>query len=285
LLTPPDSLHQEKVMKLDGKVALVTGASRGVGRATALELARRGANVIVAARTWSEPMLDMPGTLAETADAVQALGRDALLVAADLNDMSSVQHLSDEAIAWKGRVDVVVNNAAFFGQAAYDDLDELSFESFERQFTVNVFAPFLLTKTLVPIMRRQGGGTIVNVTSGTPLICDYAVPGITYGSAKAALNRLTMLLARDLADDEIIVFAVDPSFTRTTLVEQTSGQAGTNPSTAHPGEIPAAAIVDLIEADPSRTSGRIFKAVDDHPFLLVDNQVLIRASAELDLIG
>jgi NAD(P)-dependent dehydrogenase (short-subunit alcohol dehydrogenase family) len=273
-------------MKLEGSTALVTGASRGVGQATALELARRGADVILAARTVSDPIPGMPGTLSETAEAVRAIGREAHVVAADLNDMAAVANLAEQALAWRNRVDVVVNNAAFLGRAAYHNLDELSFKNFERQFSVNVFAPFLLTKTLVPSMRQHGGGVIVNVTSGAAFIGEYTVPGITYGPTKAALNRLTTLLARDLASDNIVVFAVDPSFTRTTLVEQTSEQAGTDVSMAHPVEVPAMAIADLVEADPVHTSGRIFKAVDgQHPFLMADSHVPMPTGVEVDFLG
>src|ERR1700722_15853030 len=126
-------------MRLEGKTALVTGASRGVGQATALELARRGADVILAARTVSDPIPGMPGTLSETAEAVRAIGREAYVVAAGLNDTASVDNLAEQALAWKGSVDVVVNNAAFLGRAAYHNLDELSFKNFQRQFAVNVF--------------------------------------------------------------------------------------------------------------------------------------------------
>jgi NAD(P)-dependent dehydrogenase (short-subunit alcohol dehydrogenase family) len=273
-------------MKLEGSVALVTGASRGVGQATALELARRGADVVLAARTVSDPTPGMPGTLEETADAVRSMGREPLVVAADLNDMESVEHLASEALAWRGRVDVVVNNAAFLGRAAYHDLDELSFKNFERQFRVNVFAPFLLAKLLVPTMRTNGKGVIVNITSGAGFIGAYTVPGITYGPTKAALNRLTTLLARDLADDAIAVFAVDPGFTLTVLVEQTSEQAGTDVSQAHPPEVPAAAIADLVEADPRHTSGRVFKAVAGHrPFLIADRHRPMPTGEEVDFLG
>jgi NAD(P)-dependent dehydrogenase (short-subunit alcohol dehydrogenase family) len=276
----------EDHMRLEGKTALVTGASRGIGRATALELARRGAELILAARTVSDPVPGMPGTLFETAEGVRALGRDVQVVPADLNDMASVQNLADQALAWKGKVDVVVNNAAFLGRAAYHNLDELSFKNFERQFAVNVFAPFLLAKALVPAMRRNGGGAIVNITSSAGFIGQYTVPGITYGSTKAALNRLTTLLARDLAEDRIVVFALDPNFTRTTLVEQTSEQAGTDLSTAHPVQVPAAAIADLIQADATHTSGRVFKAADgQHPFLMADSQVPMPTGTEVDFLG
>src|SRR5689334_23028534 len=98
-------------MELTGRTALVTGASRGVGQAIALELARRGADVVVSARTVDNARPNMPGTLTETADAVRALGREAHIVAADLNDADSVQNLAEEALAWHGRVDVLVSNA------------------------------------------------------------------------------------------------------------------------------------------------------------------------------
>ena len=271
-------------MKLDGTIALVTGASRGVGQATALELARRGADVVLAARTVADPIPTMPGTLAETADAVRALGREALMVATDLNELAAVEALAEAALAWKGRVDVLVNNAAFLGRAAYHNLDELSFKNFERQFNVNVFAPFRLTQLLVPAMRGHGGGVIVNVTSGAAFIGQYTVPGITYGPTKAALNRLSTLLARDLEPDGIAVFAIDPGFTLTVLVEQTSEQAGTDVSMAHPPEVPAGAIADLVEADAALTTGRVFKAVAGHrPFVTADSHEPMPTGYEVDL--
>lgn len=273
-------------MELEGKVALVTGASRGVGQATAIELARRGADVVLAARTVSDPIPGMPGTLAETADAVRAVGREALAVPADLNDIEAVEHLAEAALDWKHHVDVIVNNAAFLGRAAYHNLDELSFKNFERQFRVNVFAPFLLTKLLAPAMRSTGSGVIVNVTSGAGLVGEYTVPGITYGPTKAALNRLSTLLARDLGPDGIAVFAIDPGFTLTALVEQTSDQAGTDVSTAHPPGVPASAIADLIEADSAESTGRVFKAVAGHrPFLVLDSRWPMPTGDEVDFLA
>lgn len=271
-------------MKLAGRVALVTGASRGVGQATALELARRGADLVIAARTVSDPVPGMPGTLAETADAARALGREVEVVAADLNDPASVSHLAEEALSWKGRVDVLVNNAAFLGRAAYHNLDELELKNFVRQFQVNVTAPFILSKALVPSMRASGGGVIVNVTSGAGIIGQYDTPGITYGSTKAALNRLTTLLARDLRADNIAVFAVDPSYTRTALVEQTAEQVGLDASLAHPPEVPARVIATLIEADIDRTTGRIFKTVEGkHPVLMADSHAPMPEGIETDI--
>jgi NAD(P)-dependent dehydrogenase (short-subunit alcohol dehydrogenase family) len=271
-------------MELEGRLALVTGASRGVGRSVAVELARRGADVILAARTVSDPVPGMPGTLSETAAEVRALGREAHVIAADLTATDSVQQLAEQALAWRGRVDVLANNAAFLGRAAYHDLDELELKNFVRQFTVNVTAPFILAKALVPAMRANGGGVIANVTSGAGIIGQYEVPGIAYGSTKAALNRLTTLLARDLAADGIAVFALDPGYTRTVLVEQTAEQAGLDASEAHEPEVPARVLADLVEADAALSSGRIFKTVAGKgPVVMADGREPMPEGVELDL--
>lgn len=271
-------------MKLTGRVALVTGASRGLGLATAIELARRGADLVLAARSVNEAPAGLSGTLTETAEAVRSLGREALTVAADLNDPDSTDHLARAALEWKGRVDVLVNNAAFLGRAAYHSLDELELRNFQRQFNVNVTAPFVLTKALVPAMRRVGGGVIVNITSGAGLIGTYTTPGITYGSTKTALNRLTTLLARDLEEDRIAVFAVDPGYTRTILAEQTAEQAGQDISAAHPPEVPARVIADLVEADPAVTTGRVFKAVEGKgPVLMADSTQPMPEGIEVEI--
>jgi NAD(P)-dependent dehydrogenase (short-subunit alcohol dehydrogenase family) len=270
-------------MKLAGRVALVTGASRGVGQAIALELARRGAHMVLAARTVDQAVPGMPGTLSETAGAVRALGGEAHVVAADLTDTEAVERLAEQALAWRGRVDVLVNNAAFLGRAAYHSLDEMSLKNFGRQLTVNVTAPFVLSKALVPAMREAGGGAIVNVTSGAGIIGAYSTPGIAYGSTKAALNRLTTLLARDLRSDGIAVFAVDPGYTRTVLVDQTAEQVGLDASTAHAPEVPAGVVADLVEADASATTGRVFKAVEGkRPVLMADGWAPMPEGVEVD---
>lgn len=271
-------------MKVAGRVVLVTGASRGVGQATAWELARRGADLILAARSVESAPQGMSGTLAETAEGVRDAGRQALVIAADLNDPGSVQSLAEQALAWRGRVDVLVNNAAFLGRAAYHSLDELELKNFVRQFNVNVTAPFILSKALVPAMREAGGGVIANITSGAGLIGAYTTPGVTYGSTKAALNRMSTLLARDLRSDGIAVFAVDPGYTLTLLAAKTAEQAGTDVSTAHPPEVPARLISDLIEADLGVTTGRVFKTVQGKgPVLVADSSQPMPDGVEIEL--
>lgn len=259
-------------MELNGRVALVTGASRGVGQAIAVELARRGSDVVLAARTVDQAVEGMPGTLADTAAEVEALGQQAHMVRADLTETDSMEALAEAALGWRGHVDVLVNNAAFLGRAAYYDLDETSLKNWTRQLTVNVTAPFLLAKLLVPSMREAGGGVIANVTSGAGLIGEYDVPGITYGTTKAALNRLSTLLARDLRSDGIAVFAVDPGYTRTVLVEQTAQTAGLDASDAHDPSVPSGLVADLIEADIAFSTGRIFKTVEGSgPVVVADS--------------
>ena len=271
-------------MDLDGKVALVTGASRGVGQAVALELARRGADLVLAARTVDQAHEAMPGTLAETAAEVESLGRAAHVVRADLTDHESTAALADQALAWRGRVDVLVNNAAFLGRAAYFSLDETELRHWERQLTVNLTAPFLLARLLVPAMRSNGGGVICNVTSGAGLIGEYDVPGIGYGTTKAALNRLSTLLARDLRSDGISVFAVDPGYTRTVLVVQTAEAAGMDASEAHDPSVPATTIADLVEADLAVSTGRVFKAVEGRgPVVTADSGLPMPDGVEISL--
>jgi NAD(P)-dependent dehydrogenase (short-subunit alcohol dehydrogenase family) len=257
-------------MELRGKVALVTGASRSIGKATAVALAGRGADVVVSARTM-DPGGPIAGSLAETVAAVTEAGAEALAVRADLTDTDQVASLAEEAAAWKGRIDIVVNNAAFLGRPMYQNLDELSLTNWTRQLTVNLTAPFILSKTLVDGMRSTGGGAIVNITSGAWLMAEGTVPGITYGPTKAALNRLTIALARDLRPDGIVVVALNPGFTRTELAEAHSWEAGIDIATAHDPEVPAADVVWLLEQEPATVSGKVFDTVGGgRPELVVD---------------
>ncbi len=271
-------------MELSDSVALVTGASRGVGQAIAVELARRGAHLILAARSVDESTATMPGTLAETAALVRGLGREAHVVRADLTDTASVEALASAALAWRGGPNVLVNNAAFLGRAAYHSLDETSLKSWTRQLTANLTAPFLLAKRLAPALRAGDGGAIVNITSGAGLIGQYEVPGITYGTTKAALNRLTTLLARELRADGVSVFAVDPGYTRTVLVDQTAAAAGLDASAAHDPAVPAGVVADLLQAGIEVSTGRVFRAVEGKgPLLVADSGEPMPGGVEMEL--
>jgi citronellol/citronellal dehydrogenase len=255
---------------LDGRVALVTGASRGIGRCIALELASKGVSVAIAARTLEAGSGRMAGSLHETADAIRALGPDAFPIACDLNEVEHVGDLAAEAMGWKGQVDILVNNAAFLGRATFHSLDELSLANWQRQLNVNVTAPLLLTKALVPGMRERSEGVVVNITSAAGDYFEGDVPGIPYGATKAALNRLTLALARDLRPEGIAVMAVDPGHVRTEIAEQAAQHPGweIDINDAHPPEVAAAAISELIQRPAGEASGRIWVVVSGHGALL-----------------
>lgn len=182
--------------RLDGRVALITGASRGLGAATALMLAQAGADVVVAARSAD--------TLNEVGKAVDSLGRRAVCIACDLSDLSNMSKLVDAAGSTFGGVDVVINNV---GGSMPQPFLETTLQDFEAAFHFNVSTAFKLTQLAVPLMLARGGGSVVNVSSAMGTLSDRGYAA--YGTAKAALTQLTRLLAADLAP-RIRVNAVAP---------------------------------------------------------------------------
>jgi NAD(P)-dependent dehydrogenase (short-subunit alcohol dehydrogenase family) len=215
-------------MDLTGKIALVTGASRGFGKHIALELASRGADVALAART-AAPTADAfaPGTLQETAAAVEKLGRQALIVPTDLTDQSAVVAMVETTVEHFGGIDLLMNNA---GMGTGGDICETPIEDWNAIIAVNLTAQFLAIKTAGPHMRQRGGGAIVNmgsylgqsvpdVNDGDPISTASTAasgPGITpYGLTKAAIERLTLGAAADLASYGIRVNCITPRWTET----------------------------------------------------------------------
>ncbi|MGZ4380703.1 MAG: SDR family NAD(P)-dependent oxidoreductase [Gaiellaceae bacterium] len=182
---------------LDGKVAVVTGAAQGIGRALAEGLAREGARIVVA---------DLRG--AEEAAAAFA---DGVGVTADVADEASVQHLADEALERCGRIDVLVNNAGLYASLEMRPFTEIPLEEWNRVMEVNVASMFLTCRAVVPAMRAQGGGKIVNISSGTPF---RGVPFLLhYVTSKGAIVAFTRALARELGKDNVLVNCVAPGFT------------------------------------------------------------------------
>ncbi len=189
--------------RLDGKVALVTGGSRGIGRAVALALAEAGADVAICARK----MPDLESTAAEIAK----LGRRALPVSAHMGRKEDRERLVETVAREWGRIDVLVNNAAtstHYGQAL--DIVE---EAWDRIIEINLKGQLFLTQAVVKVMRQHGGGTIVNVASDGG-IRPYPNIGI-YGVTKAGLIMLTRVLALELGKDNIRVNAVAPGWLQT----------------------------------------------------------------------
>ena len=172
--------------RLDDQVAIVTGAGRGIGAASALALAEAGADVVLSSRTESQ--------LREVATKVEALGRRAVVVPADLSDLDAVASLAAVAQSELGRIDVVVNNVG--GTMPRPFLDT-SPERLVREFSWNVATAHALTRAAVPIMLATGGGAVVGISS---MMGRTAGRGfVAYGTAKAALSHWTRLAAQDLA--------------------------------------------------------------------------------------
>ncbi|ARS28874.1 SDR family NAD(P)-dependent oxidoreductase [Sphingomonas sp. KC8] len=208
---------------LSGRVALVTGASRGIGRAIAQRLAAAGATVIVSARSLNQAGASqrfgtdqvVPGTLAETVQLIEQAGGRAIAVAADLEKPEERDTLVARAVAAAGRIDILVNNAGF---ADYARVDAMSLDTFDRTFAHYLRAPFQLATAAIPHMKAQGSGWIVNIGSVTALpptrpYPDYARAGgdVVYAAIKAALHRFTQGLAAELVDHGIAVNVVGPS--------------------------------------------------------------------------
>ncbi|APA94447.1 SDR family oxidoreductase [Nocardia seriolae] len=172
--------------RLDGRVAVVTGAGRGIGTATALALAEAGADVAISARTAAQ--------LDEVAGKIRALGRRAITVPADLSDLSAVTALAETAAAELGRLDIVVNNV---GGTMPNTFLTTTTEFLEEAFRFNVSTAHALTQAAVPHMLKNGGGSVVNISSRMGI-----TPGrgfLAYGTAKAALAHWTRLAATDLS--------------------------------------------------------------------------------------
>ena len=256
-------------MDLDGKVAIVTGASRGIGRQIALELARRGMSVVVAARTV-EPHKRLPGTIGETLAAIEEAGGRAVAVPTDVGRPEDLDALVAKTIDEFGRVDVLVNNAATTNGGS-EPVDRYPREQWLWEFQTNVHAPFTLIGNVLPHMREIGGGIVVNITSGAgdlqPLTLDGGESPVRLGTllgyrtTKAALNRMANTLAPDLYSDNVTVVNVDPGFTRTELVDMLAEQDLVDGDLAAPMDLTVDCVVEVLTSDnPLQYTGRILRA-------------------------
>ncbi|MGV0645669.1 SDR family NAD(P)-dependent oxidoreductase [Mycolicibacterium sp. XJ879] len=202
-------------MSCDGKVALVTGSSRGLGKAIAQRLAAEGATVALTARTL-EPDPKYQGSLRQTLEEIESAGGSAIAVAADLSDSEQRSRLFGEVVQEVGAPDILVNNAAV---TFLRPLDEFPERRVRLMMEMHVMAPLHLAQMAIPAMRERGRGWVLNVTSvggdlpeGPPFSeFDRSAGFGVYGTVKAALNRLTKSLAAELYDDGIAVNAAAPT--------------------------------------------------------------------------
>jgi NAD(P)-dependent dehydrogenase (short-subunit alcohol dehydrogenase family) len=188
---------------MQGKVAIVTGAAQGIGRAIAEGLSAAGARIVVAdLQRAEETAAAFPGGVGLTVD-----------VASE----DDVARMAEETVERCGSIDVLVNNAGLYASLAMRPFDEIPLAEWRQVLDVNVASMFLTCRAVVPVMRRQGGGKIVNISSGTPF---RGVPYLLhYVTSKGAIVALTRALARELGQDNVLVNCVAPGFTLSAGVE------------------------------------------------------------------
>ena len=265
------------------RVAFVSGASRGIGRACALELARRGLDVVVTARTVTgaerlehsstvkkSATNPLPGSLEATAREARARGAEALVVKLDLARREDWPAAVDATLARFGRIDVLVNNGRYVGPGHMDPFEDTPVELIEQMILCNVIAPLHLVKLSLPAMKRQGGGIIINITSSagereTPAPIGQGGWGLGYSLSKAAFNRMVPGLAKELRPWNIAVIGLMPGFVGTERMAAELGEFGFDASKALPVENPGRVCAMLATAkDPMHFSGRDIYGPDFH---------------------
>jgi len=197
-------------MEIEGGVVVVTGASSGIGLATARSFAHAGAKVVLAARSGE--------TLNEVAEELHQQGREALALATDMTDQVQVQHLIEATCDYYGHLDILVNNAAL-GSAGF--VAEEFIDHFRQLFDVNVFGPLYAMQAAIPRMRQHGGGLIINVSSGAGRV---SIPGlVAYGASKAALDLISNTARKELESENIRVITIYPPNTATNAAKHMLG--------------------------------------------------------------
>jgi NAD(P)-dependent dehydrogenase (short-subunit alcohol dehydrogenase family) len=229
---------------MDRKTAFITGASRGIGKSCAVFLARAGFDVAISARTVREGearehsstlkksnTTPLPGSLEATAALVEAEGREAFMVPADLLDAASLGAAAARVLDRWGAPDMIVHNGRYIGPGHMDRFLDTPIELLEKQIWGNVLAPLTLNRLLLPAMIQRGGGTIVNITSASGY-ADATQPageggwGMGYGISKGAFHRVAGFLAVELGDQGIVAVNVQPGLIATERIAADMGEFG-----------------------------------------------------------
>ena len=247
--------------KLTGKVAVITGADSGIGRAVAIAFAREGADIVLS-------YLSEDDDAQSTAKLVEQAGRRAIVIGGDITSESHCQHLVDTAVTQLGGLDILVNNAAF--QRTYDDISDITAEEWDTTYRTNIYAPFFLSKAAVPHMKR--GSSIINTTS----IQSKSPSGmlLAYASTKGAISNFTAGLAEMLGEKGIRVNAVAPGPIWTPLIPSTMpaekvasfGKDTPLGRVGQPAEL-AGAYVLLASNDASYMTGSVIAVTGGEPML------------------
>ena len=197
-------------MDISGKVTIITGASAGIGLATAKCFAAAGAKVVLAARSTDK--------LTALADELHRQGREALSLPTDMRTPAAVNHLIEQAFEHYGRIDILINNA---GQAAAGTVTGVNPDDFRQILELNVWGPLYAMQAVVPKMRQGGGGLIINISS---MVSKMYLPGLgAYAATKAALNLLSGTARVELAPENIRVVTVFPRTTATDFGKNSLG--------------------------------------------------------------
>ncbi|HLY84217.1 MAG TPA: SDR family oxidoreductase [Acidimicrobiales bacterium] len=248
------------------KTAFVTGASRGIGKAIAVALARGGFDVAITARTVepgearehsssvkSSDTSPLPGSLRETAELIEKEGRQALMAPADLIDRASLGAAATMVLERWGSVDVVVHNARYIGAGHMDTFLDAPISAIENHMQGNFFAPLVLNKYFVPNMIERGSGRIIDLTSASGFSDPFKAAGeggwgISYGATKAAIHRVAGILAVELGRHGILIFNVDPGYIATERIAQDMAKFGF-PADGEPPEVVGAVVNWLATSD------------------------------------
>jgi NAD(P)-dependent dehydrogenase (short-subunit alcohol dehydrogenase family) len=267
----------EAVAAKPSRRALVTGASRGIGKATALALAGDGWDVAVTGRTRREGEgrddsdtgggRVLPGSLEATAALIEEAGGAALALVADLHDRPALRDVVTEVTRRWGGVDLLVNNAVDTGPGSMVPVTELTVEQLAAKLDANVIAQFTLVQAVLPGMLERGGGTIVDVTSHTAT-ADPPGPvgqggwGLAYAASKAAFHRFAPLLAIELGSRGIRAYNVDPGYVDTERQLLNAAALGLEGRYAGaPPSVPAAAIAWLVDHPEAVDNGQTVRAL------------------------
>jgi NAD(P)-dependent dehydrogenase (short-subunit alcohol dehydrogenase family) len=228
-------LEKETAMRLQGKTALITGGTAGIGQAIAEAFAREGARVVISGRNAQRGHM--------VVEAIRARGAQATFLPADQTSVKDMRRLAQEATAVLGPIDILVNNAGIYPFAPTAQVDEATFDA---AFATNVKGPFYLTAALAPHMAERGRGKIINITT---MAAHVGIPEMAlYGATKAALTLLTKSWAAEFGPEGVNVNAISPGLTRTPGTEDMGegldqlAQSTPAGRVARPSEIAEAAV-------------------------------------------